>query len=465
VTASALQIGPTVEAGERLTDAGNACRFAAQHAGGLCFIHGLGWQEYDGKRWARDTTGAVARAAKETVRSLYTEAGEVDDADERKAIGGWAVRSEGEPRIRALVALAQSEIDIVHGAHELDVDPFLLNVENGTLDLRTGRLRPHDPADMITKLAPVAYRADADDPILERFLWEIFGDRPEDAPHLLTYLQRAVGYMLTGDTSEEKLLFVHGPTNTGKSTLLEAIKAMLGDYARTADFETFLKRKSDGGVRNDIARLAGARVVASLEVEEGKKLAEGLIKSLTGKDTVSARFLYNESFEFQPQFKLVLAANARPRVNAADGAMWRRIDCLPFTNTIPEAKRDKGLKKHLISDPGARSALLAWAVQGCELWQQHGLATPDAVKAYTDDYRQENDSIGEWIADRCRLAADASATSAELHSSHSHWAEHRREHPYSARSFAAVLRTRGFTSTHTMRGNVWQGIRLRGDDG
>ena len=166
------------------------------------------------------------------------------------------------------------------------------------------------------------------------------------------------------------LFFAHGPTATGKSSKLEAIRAVLGEYAATADFETFLKRRGDAGIRNDVARLAGARLVISIEVDDGKALAEGLLKLLTGGDTVAARFLYRETFEFRPVFKLWLAANERPRVNADDAAIWRRILQLPFVNVIPEAERDERVKLALRTDPDVQSAILAWAVQGCLEWQQ-----------------------------------------------------------------------------------------------
>ena len=183
-------------------------------------------------------------------------------------------------------------------------------------------------------------------------------------PTSIAFYRRAVGYSLTGHTSEEVLFFAHGPTATGKSSKLEAIRGVLGDYAATADFETFLKRHGDAGIRNDVARLAGARLVISVEVDDGKALAEGLLKLLTGGDTVAARFLYRETFEFRPVFKLWLAANDRPRVNADDAAMWRRILQLPFVNVIPEAERDERVKLALRNDPAVQTAILAWAVQG-----------------------------------------------------------------------------------------------------
>jgi putative DNA primase/helicase len=442
-----------------LTNLGNAERLVAQHGGDCLFVPGMGWHAWDGRRWRRDDDGAVLRRAKLSARSILGEAQLLDDPDRRKAAIKWALTSETEPKLRAAVSLAESDLKVIAHADELDRQPYLLNVSNGTVDLTTGKLRTHDRADRITKIAPVTWKADATDATLEKFLSGIFEDRPEQAPELLSYLQRVVGSALTGDSSDERLFFLHGTTNSGKSTLLESLKAMLGDYATTADFEVFLKRHGQGGARNDIARLAGARLVVSLEVEEGKQLAEGIIKALTGGDTITARYLYNEAFEFRPQFKLFLAANARPRVNASDGAMWRRIDQVPFTNThVAGGDLDPNIKARLLSDPGAHSAMLAWAVTGCMDWQKNGLGTPEAVRAYTAEYRAENDPIAGWLAEKCEMGGEAA--SAALNASYGAWAEANRERPISTKAFAAALTARGFTKVKTKSATIWHGIRL-----
>jgi putative DNA primase/helicase len=199
------------------------------------------------------------------------------------------------------------------------------------------------------------------------------------------------------------LFLVHGETNAGKSTFIEALKMVTGDYVSTADFETFVKSNKIGGVRNDIARLAGARLVVSIEVDEGKALAEGLIKSLTGGDSVAARFLYQEAFEFKPSFKLWLVANHAPKVAAHDGAMWRRILRLPFEHIVPEDRRNTSLKARLHDPVYAGPAILAWAVMGCLEWQRNGLKVPDCVKEATQEYRDEMDPLRDFISDCCEI--------------------------------------------------------------
>ncbi len=237
------------------------------------------------------------------------------------------------------------------------------------------------------------------------------------------------------------------------------MKAALGEYATTAEFETFLRRRGDAGIRNDIARLAGARMVISVEVDEGKALAEGLIKTPTGGDTVTARFMYHEAFEFRPRFKLWLAANSRPRVRADDGAMWRRIVQVPFTNTIPESEQDATLKARFRSDPEIRAAILAWAVQGCLEWQQRGLELPARVRDYTAEYRAENDPLAEWIDDECQLGATLWTSAKELRSAYELWCEDAGTKPIDgSRPWGNALKAHG--CSRERRGSVhgWSGI-------
>jgi len=447
------------------TDLGNAERLVARHGGDLRFAPGIGWHEFDGRRWWRDVDGAVVRRMKLTVRAMYVEAADLDDADERSALTKWALASETEARMRAAVSLAESDLAVIVQARQLDADPWLFNCANGTVDLRTGELREHRREDLLTRIAPTPYIANARHDLWDAHVGRVTGGDDDFA----RFLRRAVGYSLTGLTVEDVLFFPHGPTATGKTSTLEALKGALGEYVCTADFETFLKRRGDGGIRNDVARLDGARLVISVEVEQGKALAEGLIKALTGGDTVAARFLYREAFEFVPSFKLWLAANARPRVDADDSAMWRRILQLPFVHQIPEAERDERVKLRLRTDPDVHAAILAWAVSGCIEWQKIGLAAPESVLAYTADYRAENDALAGWLADACDLADEAFTTNTDLRESYTAWCETNGEDPVSPKRLAAVLRAKGLTAQRTETARGWRGIRIRmthdGSDG
>jgi putative DNA primase/helicase len=231
----------------------------------------------------------------------------------------------------------------------------------------------------------------------------------------------------------------------------------------TADFESFLKRRGDAGIRNDIARLWAARIVFSVEVDEGKALAEGLLKMLTGGDTAVARFLYREPFEFMPRFTLWLAANERPRVRAEDAAIWRRILQVPFTQVIPEDERDERVKIELRSNPDVRAAILAWAVNGCLAWQREGLAVPECVRDYTNEYRAENDPVREWLADRCLLDAGAWTSTASLRESYEGWCEANGEKPLGMTGLRNALRGRGLVPEKRGAERGWCGIAIDDD--
>jgi putative DNA primase/helicase len=420
-------------------------------------VPGIGWLVWDGARWRRDEDGAVVRRMKETIRAAWAEIPHIDDRDDRKAVVLHLNRSESARGLKAAVELAQSEYAVVAAADRLDADPWLLTVENGTLDLRTGELRGSRPEDLITRQAAARYIADARSELWETFLNTVTGGDRE----LESFLQRAVGYSLTGHTGEEVLFFAHGPAATGKSTFLEAIKGVAGDHALTTDFETLLKKPGSGGVRNDIARLAGARIVIGVEVDQGRTLAEGLVKQLTGGDKITARLLYKEFFEFTPQFALWLAANDRPLVPASDTGMWRRILQLPFTNAIPPEQRDPTLKQRLKDDPEIRSAILAWAVKGAIDWQRNGLQVPQRVRAYTEEYRAEVDPLSDFLEEYTILDPNQRVDRSELRNAYRAWTYKSGERQLSPQQFAAALKQRGVTDGgHSGNTRYWQGITL-----
>lgn len=421
------------------------------------FVPGIGWHAWDGKRWRRDSDGEALRQAKLSAREIRTEAAQITDEKLREATWKWAKAAESKEKLRAAVYLAESELSLIVQPEQLDSDPYLLNVENGTLDLRTGELREHDPDDLISNLAPVVWDADATDPVFDDFLLTIFADRQEEIDELVTYLQRFVGYALTGDVTEERALFLHGGTATGKSTILEAVKAMLGDYAIATEAESFCKKRFGGAVRNDIVRLRGKRIALCSEVEEGKEFDVALLNSLIAGDTQTARELYHEFIEFAPQFKLFFAANSRPKVPSGAEALWRRIDQIPFTNSH-KGKTNESIKERLTRDPAARSALLAWAVQGCLDWQEERLATPEAVKKYTEEYRAENEPVQAWIDEECKQGKREKCLAKPLLESFNEWASENGEEWATAKSLAKELTRLGFKKEHTENGAAWKGI-------
>jgi putative DNA primase/helicase len=466
VTARPINTFPVqVAQSTNCTDLGNAQRLMARHGHDLRYSHMSNtWYVWDGIRWAPDQTGEVERRAKDTVRLIYGEACRELDIERREEIAKWAHSSESESRLRAMVSLAQSEPGAPVLPQELDADPWLFNCLNGTVDLRTGTLRPHRREDLITKVAPVIFDPDARLDLWDRFLEYATSEDAE----MQTFLARAAGYSLVGAPSEEKMFFVHGPGAAGKSTFMEAVKATFGEYAATADFETFLKRSHvTGSPRNDIARLAGSRLVVSIEVEEGKRLAEGLVKTITGGDTVTARFMYREAFEFAPQFTLWLVANHAPVVKDDDDAMWRRILRVPFERVVPEQDRDPELKRMLKDPAVAGPAILAWAVRGCLDWLAHGLAVPASVATATESYRQDMDPLGEFLEEYCVLSPVARVPSRDLRAAYEEWARDNGRRPLGGREFTQRLKERGLQPSVPMwvRGattRCWVGIGLRG---
>ncbi len=445
---------PEPAPGYPLTDLGNAERLAAAHSEHVRYCATWGcWLFYDGKRWRRDDIGEVERRAKATVRAIYHEAGEADDPEHRKAIAAWARQSEAKARIDAMIALARSEPGIAVRPEDFDGSPWLLNVENGTLDLRTGALRPHDPADLITKLAPVEYRPDADCPTFERFLERILPD-----PEVRSYLQRWAGYCLTGSVREQRLPVWHGSGANGKSTLVGCLLGILGDYGKqTAPDLLVLKQHDEHPTA--LADLFGARLAASVEVSEGRRLAEALVKQMTGGDRLKARYMRADFFEWTPTHKLVLVANHRPVITGADEAIWRRIDLVPFIVTIPEAERDPDLPDKLKAEyPG----ILRWAVEGCLAWRQNGLGRPEAVRAASEQYRAEMDTLGAFLSDCCVLGPRYTVAVSELYSAYEQWCTANSEKTVSKRTFTQRLRDRGIGDRKGAKGvRLYQGIALR----
>jgi putative DNA primase/helicase len=401
-----------------LTDAGNGERFAAQHRDKIRYCWDWGkWLYYDGKRWNAEVgTEKANRLAVKTARSIARKADRLEQ-DERKKYLRWSYQSESTTRLNGMLQAARAVEPIAAYGKQFDTNNWLLNCLNGTVDLRTGRLRPHNPNDMITKLAPVNYDPNAKSQMWDEFLATVTsGD-----VSMLEFLQIAIGYSATGSTAEEKLFFIHGPAASGKSTFLESVKAALGGYAQTANFEAFLQRQQVGGARNDIAKLNGARLVVSIEVDEGKRLAEGLVKMLTGGDTVSARFLYKEEFEFVPQFKLWLAANDAPKVKDNDEALWRRILHVPFECVIPKEDRDPNIKATLRDTKDSGPAILAWIVKGVLKWQEKGLVVPEVIEASTEEYRQSQDPLRDFFDDECEFDPMVYVGVVELRSAYEQW--------------------------------------------
>lgn len=439
-----------------LSDLGLGKRFIRCHGHLVRFCYPWqSWLYFDGCRWIKDERGEVARLMKDTVSKVYAEAAKSTDKEQRKAVAKFALSAESEAKRKAAIISAQSEPEIPIMPDDLDRDHMLFNVINGTLDLRTGQLIPHVPSHLISKLAPVYYLPKATYPTWLKFLHRALNGNER----LIAYLQKAVGYTLTGNTSEQVLHFLYGLGANGKSTFQETFMSLMGDYAKQTSTETIMVKKMTGGIPNDLAGLKGARLVSAQEVESGRRLAESLVKQLTGGDSISARFLHGEFFEFKPTFKLWVSGNSKPVIRGGDHAIWRRIRLIPFTVQIPPEEQDRRLSEKLREElPG----ILNWSLAGCRAWQREGLTPPEEIKAATEIYRDEMDIIGQFIGERCLLGPGYHATAKSLYSAFSEWSEAQGEkRPMSQQAFGMRLTERGLERKRGTGGFFsWLGIGL-----
>jgi P4 family phage/plasmid primase-like protien len=371
-----------------LTELGNARRLIARHGHRLRYCKPLGsWLEWDDKRWAFDDTGAIWRYAKDMVRQLGVEAANEPDDKHRSAILRWALKSEGQKTIGHSVDLAWSEPGIPIMPDALDADPWLLNTPSGTVDLRTGQLRPHCQTDLISKITGVAYDPSADCPRWKGVLLDIF-----DGDHeLVDYVQRAFGYSATGIIGEHALFLCYGTGRNGKSTVLETVLAVLGDYGAVTNPRTFLMIGQNDHLAM-LADLAGRRFVPTDEVEEGERLAESMVKRVTGNRVLKARWMHKNPFTFPVQFKIWMLANDKPEIQGQDEGIWSRIRVVPFNHYFPPEKRVKNLVNILVTEEGP--GILRWIVDGCLQWQEKkGLAEPAKVADAIASYRSEQDVL------------------------------------------------------------------------
>jgi putative DNA primase/helicase len=441
------------------TDLGNSERFVDAHRDRVLWCparkSSLCW---DGKRYAWDERGEAVKLAHATARSIFHEAADTEDEDEQKAIAKWALASQNESRINAMLSQARPYLAV--GMEELDRDPWLINCQNGTLDLRTGKLKDHDPADRITKIVPMDYDPDAPAPRFKRFLKEALVD---DA--VIKFVKRYSGYTLTGITRERLLAILYGFGKNGKTTLVELLHEVLGDYARNTDVETLLIKKYQG-VGNDVAALKGARFVSAAEVEKGRRLAESKVKQLTGRDTVTARFLFGENFDFKPEFKLWLSTNNKPVIQGTDDAIWDRIRLIPFTQRFDGHKADPKLPDKLRHEI---AGVFAWMVEGCLEWQEHGLQEPKTVTEATKQYREEMDTLASFLDEVCVMGPHHRVLAETLYQRYAMWCDDSGERKDPKKAFVARLEERGFERRRETAGvnkgrYIWLGIGFRSGD-
>lgn len=461
------------------TDLRNAERLIEWHGHELRHVgewkKDAGW---DARRWALDATGRAMRLAVATVRRMLSDArkdlqeaqrreaqakenGDTEGAEDAanavafaKSRHSWAIKSQGASRLAAMLTLARADERIAISHADLDGNAWLLNVQNGTLDLRKGALRPHDPRDLLTKLAPVTY-----DPNATCTKWDAFLEEVQPDPEVRTFLQRWFGYCLTGDTSERKFVLAHGGGRNGKSVIARVLRALLGEYATVAPADLLLTSKNDRHP-TELADLHGRRLVSCQEIPKGRTLNEQRVKELTGNEgSIKARRMGEDFWDVSTTFKFWISGNTAPAVKDTTDSIWDRMCKVPFDVRISDDRVDKQLFEKTLTPelPG----ILAWAVRGCLDWQQNGLPKPRAVEAATEAYRAEEDAFGRFVDDCCALHKSAKVTVKALNEAYTEWCEANDEHRLGQKDVVAELRRRGCDDLRRVnKARGWTGIRL-----
>lgn len=446
--------------GYALTEFGNADRFLSARGGQVHFdVARQKWLAWDGRRWACDESGVVRRWTEDVLASIIREADAAElrggrEAEERAdALRRWWARSSTDAKIASCLAVAAHRPGVAVLPDDLDPDPLLLTVLNGTLDLRTGELQAHRPGDLITRVSPVAYSPKAQCPVWEKFVLDAMAGEPERT----AFLQRAVGYSLSGSTREQVFFLNYGTGQNGKSTFLNALRDVFGDYAWHADSGTFLRQESQR-VRQDLAVLRGVRLCTTSEIEDGQRLDEDLIKGITGGDPIQARYLFSRTeAQFHPQLKLWMAVNHKPQIHGQDDGIWRRVVLIPWEWHIPQVDKDFASK---LADE--REGILAWAVRGYADYQAVGLSVPESVVRAAREYRSESDFLNDFIEEAFDSATKGSVnrdrgavTASDAYSAYRGWCQANGERCNSQRWFGLKLKERGFVQDRNKVTRYW----------
>ena len=439
------------------TDLGNARRLVIRHGENIRYIPEWNkWIVWNNFRWEIDEDGAIMRLAKETVEAMYSEALTLANEQNRTALLRRAIRGQAEARLKAMVSLAESEAAVVLPANKLDADPWLLGLQNGVVELKTGKFRPTRREDLITKRANVTFDEKAQCPNWLKFLDTVTGS---DAS-FKSYIQRVIGYTLTGSVSEEVLFVLYGTGCNGKSTFRETVHSILGDYALAADAGLLIERKTPGGATPELARLKGRRLVSINETSENDHLNEARVKFITSQDKITARNLYQGFFDFDPSHKTFLTTNHKPIIRGTDIGIWRRINLLPFTIAIPLEKVETDFRERRLEHEQA--GIFNWALAGLAAYREQGLNPPKAVLASTKEYRQDMDVVGQWIDERCERDPHSTVPTSYAYTNYSQWALDEVGWELKKLTFRRHLSDRGFPAekgTHGQR--MIRGLRMK----
>ena len=439
-----------------LTELGNACRLRDKYAADVKFVIGHSLIHWVDGCWKWDLDSSMTRRlAAELPMTIYAESLARPEAILQFAT--WSRASQSEAKIENAVSLYSDFSEVRIPFNFIDGDIFKVGLANSTqvIDLKTGLVRRADRNDYITKslnVNGVGSAASAERWL--RFLNEVFNSDQE----LIAWFKMWCGYLLTGSTKEQFFVFLYGFGSNGKGVLTTIINTILGDYSKTVGSETFTDTKRQAGAASpDIAKLPGARLVLSTETNEGVALSEALVKTITGEDTLSARHLRKDEFEFKPQFKVMMSGNHKPVIRVTDNGIWRRVRLLPFTRTFDDTNKDENLTDTLLTEA---PHILAWMIEGCLEWQKIGLSkTPKVISMATAEYRADQDILGLWIEEQCDVGTEYTQDGAALYSNYKLWCIENNHKPTSNNKFSRRLSERGFIKEKVgiMK---WSGIRI-----
>lgn len=434
-------------------DTGNADRFVDKFKDRARYSYvNKGWYFYTGKKWTSDNLGYIKNLTEEVLKDMKIQRAYCENEDEEKAYDKHLKYSRNNRGKTNMIKESEHRLSILPGEFDKVKEHF--NAFNGVVNLRNGELFNHSHEQYLSKMSNVEYTNTIDAPMWEGFLNQIFNNDQE----LINYIQKAVGYSMSGSTKEQCVFFCYGNGRNGKSTFLDIVTDIMGDYATNIQPETIMVRGQQGGANSDVARLQGSRFVTTVEPNQGARINEGLLKQLTGGDMVTARHLYGNEFEFEAEFKLWMATNHKPIIRGRDLGIWRRMHLIPFTVQISEDQVDKNLKYKLKKE---LTGILNWAVQGCIKWQREGLEMPKAVADAVKEYKSEMDVITAFL-EECTIMGPGEIKAGDLYKAYAKWADENNEFKMSNTMFGKEVGLR-YEKVRTRNGFVYQGIRLEDD--
>jgi putative DNA primase/helicase len=465
------------------TDYGNAERLIERHGADLKYSpHMKAWFIWDGVKWSKDETSGIYRRALETMRIFGKEAGETlekikkeltskssdditkkekDELKEKIKMAekrcGFAKASENKSKLEAMIVLAGTVQGMPITIDQLDKDKYLINLKNGTYDLKKKELREHRREDLITKVTNAEYSSTASAPRWKQFISEVMDNDKE----MVGYIQRVCGLLLSGDTSEEHLFIPYGSGGNGKSKFMAALLHVLGDYGQQAPASLLMAKRTDkSGPNPDLVRIRGARLVSTSETESGKSLDEGLVKTLTGNDLITTRDLYEGNVSFRPEAKFFVSTNHKPLIKGTDNGIWRHVLLIPFEVSFKGKQKDPRLEEKLIAEA---NGILNWMIEGFHMWEESGVEPPEKIVAATAGYREEMDSLGSFFDDCCLLHPEAKAPIKDLYAAYQVWCMEEGERTISNKLFKQRLEERGIEQKKSGSSRFWKGIGLLSD--